>query len=233
MLESPEKEEALQTRLAQQPEGPFELTSPANTGPSSLDDWYLFYEADDSLAILGLPTGNVPFPLTHVQAAYVAHYWAGRADKLPPISRDLPPTDGTRWTQPLNLTTEEREARGLNQGPMPLVFGHPSDMDYLDAMLKYIHVEGAGQSPPWEKAVLDKAEAQLDEAVVKLLTNGDHGGEKEVQTERFADAEEAKQYYLDGLKSNLKGPEGLYAVAAWRRQRRRENKELRRKCLGY
>lgn len=109
----------------------FKLQTPVASGPASLDDWYLFYEADRSLAILGLPTGNVPFPLTHVQSRFVAAFWAGKAQQLPPLDRDLPPTDSTRWFTPLDANSTEVKSRGLVTEPMPLLFGHPSDMDYL------------------------------------------------------------------------------------------------------
>lgn len=194
------------------------LAQPANSGPSSLDDWYLFYEPDRSLVFLGLPTGNVPFPLTHVQARFVAAFWAGQADILPAIDRELPPTEASRWSMP-PLQFEGGKPRGLNPGPMPLVFGHPSDMDYLDGLLSHVH--GAGGQPPWEREALEAAE-QIWESEMQ----GGCGDASE--------AEEVKQAYLDEVKSALKaGPELWYNVAAWRRKRRRDNKILRRKEIGY
>lgn len=208
------QETALLSRLEKQPQ---ELTRalisevetfPVNSGPSSLDDWYLFYEADRSVAILGLPTGNVPFPLTHVQARFVAAFWAGKANMLPAIDRDIAPTEGYRWSTAIDATN-----RPLNAGPMPLVFSHPSDMDYLDGLISHIH--GAGGQPPWEKEALMNAQMTFEET-------------------REGKADEEKQAYLDSIASKLtKGPELWYNVAAWRRRRRKENKVLRRKELGY
>ena len=208
------QEAGLLSRLEEQPQ---EITRalatemetfPANSGPSSLDDWYLFYEADRSIAVLGLPTGNVPFPLTHVQARYVAAFWAGKADVLPAIDRGIPPTEGYRWSTSIDATN-----RPLNPGPMPLAFGHPSDMDYLDGLIS--HMKGAGGQPPWEKEALINAQVAFEET----------GQGK---------AEEDRQAYLDSIASRLTyGPELWYNVAAWRRRRRKENKVLRRKELGY
>ncbi|CAO1616338.1 unnamed protein product [Sympodiomycopsis kandeliae] len=216
-LDQAEKEEGLVARLAQQENteaiqnGRVEWTNspasaPAGSGPSSLDDWYLFYEPDQSMAFLGLPAGNVPFPLTHVQARFVAAYWSGKADTLPPIDREIPPTEGSRW---FNYLPRDNE-RPYNPGPMPLIFGHPSDMDYLDGLLAHMH--SCGGQAPWEKQTLSQAESQL----------GIDASEEEVRE------------HLDSIASQLKdGPEYWYNVTAWRRKRRRENLALRRKYLGY
>lgn len=50
----------------------------------------------------------------------------------------------------------------------------------------------------------------------------------------FESKEEARQYYMNTLKSHLVGgPEEWYDVTAWRRQRRKETRALRRRILGY
>lgn len=215
-----QREENLLARLARQDQEmqqrvESELSkSPVNSGPASLDDWYLFYEADRSMAFLGLPSGNVPFPLTHVQARYIAAFWSGQADVLPPIDREISPMDGSRWSKPLSLASP----RPLNQGPMQLAFGHPSDMDYLDALLS--HIMGAGGQPPWERDALGAAEEEFERSCTLDVND----------TTR----EEERQKHLAQVRAQLKdGPELWYRVTAWRRQRRRDNKTLRRREIGY
>lgn len=121
---------ALQSWIQEKQGGePFSLRQPAASGPSNLDDWYLFYEPDRSLAILGLPTATVPFPMTHVQSHFVASYWGGMASTLPALDRELMQNDPTRWKAVIR--PEEAKSRGPNTGPMPLIFGSESEPFYI------------------------------------------------------------------------------------------------------
>lgn len=249
-----EDQARLQRRIEKQRDGrPFETATPANTGPSNLDDWYLLYAGDKSVAILGLPTATIPFPTAQMQARYVAAYWAGQAAELPPLDRALPPSDASRWSKPLSLTKDQLRERGHNGGPMPLIFSSPSDSDYLDALLRYI--PGAGGPPPWQTEALQAAQHNLDEPNGHLCSPGTvadfqteattahqesnkatsaKAQQSDEQRKPFASEEEAREYYLSTLKSGLMGgTEASYNVTAWRRQRRKENKELRRNVLGY
>ncbi|PWN20033.1 FAD/NAD(P)-binding domain-containing protein [Microstroma glucosiphilum] len=245
----------LQRRIEKQRDGrPFKTATPANTGPSNLDDWYLLYAGDKSVAILGLPTATIPFPTAQMQARYIAAYWAGKASELPPLDRTLPPSDASRWSKPLSLTKEQLQERGHIGGPMPLIFSSPSDSDYLDGLLRYI--PGAGGPPPWQEKALHASQHTLEQpnghlsspATVEDLKTEAATAHQESnkatiskplqqpaeQRKPFTSEEEARQYYLSTLKSGLMGgTEASYDVTAWRRQRRTENKELRRNVLGY
>lgn len=192
-------------------------STPCAPGPANLDDWLLLYSPDDSLGILGLPTGVVPFVFTHAQARYIASYWAGKARKLPALSRSLAMNDPERWKSRISKDVEEGErddsgVRG-NQGPMPLVFGSPSDFDYVDALLE--HIDGAGEEPPAGQG-------------------GEHNGASATAEELPADAAQAERYWRETTEANLReGREEWYRVKGWRRARRKENKTLRRLTLGY
>lgn len=100
---------------------------------------------------------------------------------------------------------------------------------------------GAGGPPPWEESAIRTAAAVFDQARQK----GDAGSGPGSQVDTteitslphvfWDSAEDAKQHYIDAVKSQMngQGPEGWYDVAHWRRQRRKETRGLRRQLLGY
>lgn len=63
---SPEDDASLARALEAQG-GPFE-PQPGSLAMSNLDDWLLFYTADDSVAILGAPTTVIPFHISQAQS---------------------------------------------------------------------------------------------------------------------------------------------------------------------
>lgn len=177
----------------------------------NMDDWFLLHSRDESLAMLGLPVTVVPFPLTEVQACYVAHRWLGKAAKLPRVDPRFAQNDAQRWTSRARdvkartngAETNHNAGQGKAAGgdivlhTLPHVFGTPSDIAYTDALLRMVQdaEPEAGTRAPWASAY-------------EQTSDGKGGGAP-------------------------RGPEALYETALWRVERRGNGRVLRRATLGY
>ncbi|KAK0554377.1 monooxygenase [Tilletia horrida] len=123
-------------------------TPPYEMAPhlSNLDSWHLFYEPDPSISILGVFGNIVPFPFAHMQARFVANFWAGRAEPLPRLRADVPLADPARWT---SVQPADEPAAEAPPTRFPHKIGFPSDWAYLDELLR--RIPGGGQPAEWEK----------------------------------------------------------------------------------
>ncbi|KAE8234174.1 hypothetical protein CF326_g789 [Tilletia indica] len=133
---------------------------------SNLDSWHLFYEPDPSISILGVFGNIVPFPFAHMQARFVANFWAGRAEPLPRLRVDVPLADPTRWTSIVSDSDPITEAPYTR---FPHKIGFPSDWEYLDELVR--RIPGGGERPPWQ----GKGEEE------EGLTDGRGGGRRGVE----------------------------------------------------
>ncbi|SHO77372.1 Similar to S.cerevisiae protein FMO1 (Flavin-containing monooxygenase) [Malassezia sympodialis ATCC 42132] len=113
---------------------------------TNLDDWQIFYEPDNSLALLGVPTHVIPFPFVHVQARVIAHVWAGLVPKLPQLDPALQPGIPEKWTS-------QREHSPLAAGVEPVshLIETPSEEAYLDALVALLPGPQGSTRPPWDK----------------------------------------------------------------------------------
>ncbi|WFD34840.1 monooxygenase [Malassezia cuniculi] len=114
---------------------------------TNLDDWQLFYQPDKSLALLGVPTHIIPFPLTQAQARVVAHYWSGKIGELRPVSRQLGTENAEKWTTERNANDVEAPAGSV--APVNHSITTPSEEAYTDALLAHIPGEGT-EFPEWD-----------------------------------------------------------------------------------
>jgi hypothetical protein len=126
----------------------------ASKSMCNLDDWLLFHSHDESIAFLGLPITVVPFPFTEVQAAFVLQRWLGMVERLPRLDRTIPTDDPDRWS---SRGSEEESGHEEGEEMCPIlrqtthVFGHPSELVYVNSLLSRLALPGAGQDPPWQK----------------------------------------------------------------------------------
>ena len=123
---------------------------------------HLLYIEDPTLAFLGIPQRVVPFPISEVQAAFVARIWAGR---LPVPSR----ANMLEWEA--NLLREKGEGKKLH------FMAFPKDVDYINHLheasvaarkVEGLDNDGAGKIPPyWGE---DKAWARERFPLIKIAS---------------------------------------------------------------
>lgn len=112
---------------------------------TNLDDWQIFYEPDNSLALLGVPTHVIPFPFVHVQARVIAHVWAGLMPALPQLDPTLSPGDPAKWT---THRRHEHAARGVE--PVSHLVETPAEEAYLDALVALLPGHEGSTRPQWD-----------------------------------------------------------------------------------
>ena len=104
---------------------------------------HLLYIEDPTLAFLGIPQRVVPFPISEVQAAFVARIWAGR---LAVPSRE----EMLAWEA--NLFREKGEGKKLH------FMAFPQDVEYINHLheasmaankVETLDNDGTGKIPPY------------------------------------------------------------------------------------
>lgn len=111
---------------------------------TNMDDWQIFYKPDPTMAIIGAPIHNIPFPFMQVQARAVASYWANLIPKLPQLSPNLSSLNPERWT-----THKEHEPLGNIVASNHSV-ETPSEEAYIDALVELLPGDDGKTRPPWD-----------------------------------------------------------------------------------
>lgn len=112
---------------------------------TNLDDWQIFYEPDPSLALLGVPTHIIPFPLSQVQARTIAARWAGLCGPLPQLAPRLAPSDPARWS-----TREAHDEPQHGVALMSHLIPTPAEEEYVDELIALMPGDEGRCRAPWD-----------------------------------------------------------------------------------